>query len=348
MTNQRTQAIPIYQKLFDYYKEKIINQEFHPGSRIDSINDIQRTHQVSRETAKTVLKKLSEDGLIIQRPGKGSFVVDLGPRKKIWGIIVPFFSAQIEELINTIRFIAWQNKRRVEYYVDYNDWQEEIRIVGKMINQRYEAVIVVPTFQDEAQTAPFYRRLRTGGTLVSLIDHTMVGSFFPYVIQSYDLGVKRATDYLLEKTTGTIGFVKNSIWLRENTVQEMMQETFWNMVSQHDPTRKKIMIEDIYALSRKFVREENLAGFFCCDDTAAVRILGRLNAWEIKVPEQVALVSYGNTDLARFFTPAITAIDPHHTEMVEILTKIIKKHLSGNDVSFCQYVLQPDLVIRET
>lgn len=348
MTQPHSQATPIYQTLFDYYHEKIINQEYLPGSRIDSINDIQRTHRVSRETAKLVLKKLFDEGLIIQQPGKGSFVADLGPRKKIWGMIVPFFSAQIEELINTLRQIALQHRRVLEYFVDYSDWQEEINLVGRMINQRYEAIIIVPTFQDEPQTAPFYRRIQSGGTLVALIDHTVVGSFFPYVIQSYDLGVKRAADYLLDKCRGNLAFVKNCTWLKRNTVQEVMEETFRNMIAQHDPARQTIIIEDLYTLSAEFISKANLGGFFCCDDTAAVRILGRLKTWGISVPERAALVSYGNTDLARFFTPAITSVNPHHGEMGEILSRIITQHVQHKDVSLCQYVLQPDLIVRET
>jgi len=348
MKNNNEQFVPIYQKLFELYKDKIVNQEFLPGSRIDSINELQSLHGVSRETAKIVLKKLSDEGLILQKPGMGSFVVDLGPRKKIWGVIVPFFSAQIEELINCLQQVASARARVLEHFMDYNDWQQEIRLVGTMIKERYEAVIVVPTYYDENKTASFYKRLQAGGTVVTLIDHTMVGSFFSYVIQSYDLGVKRAVDYLLEKCNGALAFVKNHIWLKRNTVQEAMKETFWNMVARHDSTRKTIIIEDVHAISAELIQAMNLQGFFCCDDMDAVRIIGRLKSWGILIPQQATLVSYGNTDLARYFTPAITSIDPHYSEMAETIAKIIGKHLQGEDASLCQYVLQPDLIIRDT
>ncbi len=65
---------PLYQKLFILYGEAILTQEFAPGTRIDSITEIMKKHGVSRETAKLVLKKLSAEGLIIQKAGKGSFV----------------------------------------------------------------------------------------------------------------------------------------------------------------------------------------------------------------------------------------------------------------------------------
>jgi DNA-binding LacI/PurR family transcriptional regulator len=232
--------------------------------------------------------------------------------------------------------------------LDYNEWREEIHLVGTMINQRYEAVIVVPTYYDERKTASFYKRLHCGGTLVTLIDHTLVGSAFAYVIQSYDLGVKRAVDYLLAKCQGALAFVKNSVWLKQNTVQAVMKETFENIVTKNDPGRETIIIDDVHALTYQFIQEKKLQGFFCCDDIDAIRIIGRLKVWGIAVPEQAIIVSYGNTDLAQYFTPPITAINPYYAEMARITAEIIDRQQQGEDVSLYQYVLQPDLIIRAT
>ena len=63
--------VPIYKRLTDFYKSKIINQEYFPEQRIDSITRIMERHSVSRETAKLVLKKLIDEGLIISKAGKG-------------------------------------------------------------------------------------------------------------------------------------------------------------------------------------------------------------------------------------------------------------------------------------
>lgn len=343
---QNTAHIPIYQQLVDQYKQAILTQKLLPGTKIDSINEIQLRHKVSRETAKIVLKKLSAEGLIIQRPGKGSFISELGPRKKVWGVIVPFFSAQIEQLIHQLRFEVVQLGRKLEHFVDYNNWEEEIKLVGTMINERYEAVIVIPTF-DESKTSPFYKRLQTGRTVVTLLDHTMTGSSFTYVIQSYDLGVRRAVKYLLEKSSGTIAFVKNNIWLGRNMVQEVMEETFKHFL-QKDSHRKYCIIEDVNFINKEFIEENGIKGLFCCDDTDAIRVVGRLKEWDFQFSEHIALVSYGNTDLARYFTPAITSIDPHYTEMAAISTEIIRNHIKGIDVSLRQHVLQPELIIRDT
>lgn len=338
---------PIYKKLFERYKKAILTQKYRPGTQIDSINQMQKRYKVSRETAKIVLKMLAADGLIIQKAGKGSFVADLHPRKAIWGVIVPFFSAQIEKLIFELNRAAIKEKYRLEHYVSYNNWDEEINLVGNMINQCYQAIIVVPTF-DESKTADFYRHLVSGGTVVTFLGHTMSIAYFPYVIQSYDLGVKRAVDYLCKNSKGNLAFVKNDIWAGRNMIAELMEATFVDFVGYESPTRKAIILNNVHEMDREFLDQNRIDGIFCCDDMDAIRATGKLIEWDYTFPDDITLISYGNTDLARYFTPQISSIDSHYEEMVEKTVEIINARLNSEDVNCCQYVIQPDLIERQT
>lgn len=342
-----TPFIPIYKRLYETYKQAILTQQYHPGARIDSINKLIERHDVSRETAKLVLKMLADEGLIIQKAGLGSFVANLGPRKAVWGILVPFFSAMTEKLISSLKLEADKAQRKLDHFVYYNSWEEEIRLVGTMINQRYEAVIVIPTF-DETRTADFYRHLVSGGTVVTLLDHTMAGSYFTYAIQSYDLGVKRAVQYLTGRTNRNLAFLKNDVWTGRNMVQEFMEESFKEFVEQASPKRNALVLDHLVDLNPDLIKKQQIGGVFCCDDADAIRVLGRLRDWHFQVPEEFALISYGNTDLARYFTPRITSIDSHCEEMAARTADIIRKHTEGEDTSLCQFVIQPDLIERDT
>jgi GntR family transcriptional regulator of arabinose operon len=339
--------VPIYRQLYEIFRESILLQKIKPGSRISSITEIQKEYQVARETAKIVLNKLADDGLIVKKIGKGSFVADLGPTKKVWGVIVPFFSAYIENLLHFIRIKAEEQNRIIQHVVDYNNPYEEIRLVGNMINQRYEAVIVVPV-SDETKTADFYRNIVSGGTVVTLLDHTMAGSYFTYVIQSYDLGVKRAVSYLLSKTIKNIAFIKNEVWAGTNMVQELMEESFKNFVEKEGSSRVAYVLDHISHLSREYMDKERIGGIFCCDDMDAIRVIGKLKKEGIDTPGDVSVVSYGNTELASYFTPRITSIDCHPEEMAEKTVEIINSNINGTDTRFSQYILQPDIIIRDT
>ncbi len=347
MADQETIPSPIYKRLFEQYRQAIIGQEFPPGARIDSINELMQKHGISRETAKLVLKKLAEEGLIVRQVGRGSFVSDVGPRQGVWGVVVPHFSAQIMNLLTGLEDKAVRTGRMVEPFVSYNSWKEEIRLVGMLVRRQYEAVIVVPTF-DETETAPFYRNLDSGRSLVLLLDHTMAGSYFAYVIQSYDLGVQRAAQYLLGRSPAALAFVRNTAWTGRNLVQELMEATFKNAVQSVSPPVQALVVDKLHSLSAEWLKDNRINGIFCCDDLDAAGAVGRLKEWGIRVPEEVSVIGYGNTELMRYFTPPITAIDGHALEMAEKTADIIFLHASGQDVHRQQHVILPTLVVRET
>ncbi len=337
---------PIHQKLFDEYREAIVAKTLMPGARIHSLSEIQKKHRVSRETAKLVLRRLKAQGYIVQRRGKGSFVAGVDKRRKAWLVVLPFYSAQYEELLQQLARKAAEAGRELSHILDHNRWDEEIRVVGSAIREGYEAVIVIPTL-DEARTAPFYARLSPGETFVALIDHTLTGSYFPYVIQSYDLGIQRGMQHLIDLGCRRIALVKNSLWSRDNRLQNLIEETFGEIAAGLG-SKDALVFEGPSNFSREQIDSRRIDGIFCLDDADAIRLIGRLRAEGIRFPEDIRLVSYGNTELARYFTPAITSVDPHNEAMALQAAEILARHLRGEDTKLLQFVVQPDIVVRTT
>jgi DNA-binding LacI/PurR family transcriptional regulator len=336
---------PIYQRLFEYYKSKIIVQEYAPGQQVDSINKMMARHNISRETAKLILKMLTSEKLVYSKAGKGSFVAPFVNTKKEWGMVIPFYSSNIEQLINYLDQEAQIRERKLTYFIDYNNPEEEMRIVGSMINEGFEAVIIVPNY-NESLTAEFYRRLIPGNTCVVLVDNTMSGSYFKYVVQSYDLGVKRAVDYLTLKTQNNLLLVKNDSWKGRNMLYELMENTFFNLINEKYPKRKAYAISNLKQFSKELIVQNNIGGILCCSDTDAIRVIGRLKKWQIAIPETVSIVSYGNTELTEHFSPAITVIDCLYQEMALQTARLIEKgKLAG---PYEQHIIQPLLIERET
>ena len=340
-----TSFVPLYRKLFDYYKGKIVAQEVKPGHQIDSITRIMQKHKVSRETAKLVLKMLIDERLIISRAGKGSYVAPLANTKRIWGMVLPFYSSNMEQLINFLGDEAQKNGRQLTYFFGYNNPEEEMRLVGTMIMEGYEAVIVVPN-NDESLTAEFYRKLFVGNTMVVLVDNTMSGSYFRYVIQSYDLGVKRAIDYLADITRNNLLLVKNETWKGRNLLYEFMEQTFTNIISANYPNRKVFVISNLNEFSPEYIYKNTIGGMLCCSDTDAVRVIGRLQKQHICIPEEISIVSYGNTELTEFFNPAITVIDCGYKDMAAQTAGLIQKGKQAGP--FEQHIILPKLIVRNT
>lgn len=339
--------VPIYKQLLEKYKEDIISGRLSPGDRIDSISTIQKKHSVARETAKRVLSLLAKEGYIFQLRGKGSFVADLGPKKKVWGLVFPFYSIQYEDLINELYHRASEVGREVHAFCDYNNCEEEIRIVERMLKERYEAVAVIPTL-DESRTWSFYSDLLPHYPKLVLLDHTMTSNDFSFVVQSYDLGVARAINYLLSRQSGGVAFIENEVWAGRNMVLELMRWTYMELMRTRRPDHEIVILPRANMVNANEFREKNITGIFCCDDTSAIQTIGRLKSQGAAIPGEFHIVSYGNTDLSRFFTPAISSVDPHNAEMAAILTDFLKDPLSDNPERKLQHVISPELVLRDT
>lgn len=336
--------IPIYQKLFEFYQKGILSQKFKPGSRIDSINRMMERHQVSRETAKRVLHMLIQEQLVVTKAGKGTFVRINSKKIRAWGVVVPFYSSNIEKLIVLLQHEAKNLGRSFQYYLHYNNADEEIRIVSTLIQSGLEAVIIVPNY-NETQTSEFYRNLIPGHTKIVLADNTMAGSYFNYVIQSYDLGVKRVVDYLGEGTEGNFLLLNSEMWQGKNLVFDLVRDTFRVLVADKYYDRFLFVSNHINALTPDYLHENNITGVLSLSDTESIRLLGRLKLWGFKVPSDISVVSYGNTELTQYSTPAITAIDSNYPKMAsDIAQQIVNKQKRQHN----QVVLQPKLIIRHT
>lgn len=334
--------IPIYERLFENYRDDIFSRKILPGDRIDSITELQSKHRVSRETAKKVLEMLAKEGLILQKAGKGSFVNDLSPKKKIWGVILPLYSLQYEELLKQIINMAASNDREVRHFCAYNNWKEEIRLVGTMLAEKYDKILIVPT-QYEELTKSFYKRVSATERNIVLVDHAKPNNPFSCSVQNYQLGVEQAMKYLLDKNNGRVAYIKNSTWGERNLVQKLMEERYSRYLKENGCGIKPLVLCQGERLPGKLLKSEGVTGLLCEDDICAIQCLGSLKDQGMSVPGDFNLVSYGNTDLAEYFTPAITSIDPHRQKVADGILKIF-----ANESDVIQFFIEPELIVRET
>lgn len=70
----RDSATPLYIQLEEILRGKILRGEWLPGHRVPSENELNRTYGLSRMTARGVLTRLVNDGLVFRVPGKGTYV----------------------------------------------------------------------------------------------------------------------------------------------------------------------------------------------------------------------------------------------------------------------------------
>ena len=90
---------PLYRRIYNHLLEGISSGRYKAGARLPSENELCETFKVSRITSKRALELLADQGYILRRTGKGSYVIgspnsetrDASPPGTI-GFILPDFS----------------------------------------------------------------------------------------------------------------------------------------------------------------------------------------------------------------------------------------------------------------
>ena len=70
----RTSLIPLYHQLYEILRAKIDNGDWNPGDMIPPESELQKHYEVSQITVRKALNTLVDQGLIVRRRGKGTFL----------------------------------------------------------------------------------------------------------------------------------------------------------------------------------------------------------------------------------------------------------------------------------
>lgn len=71
---KRSSSEPMYQQISNFLRKKIKEGIYKEGTKIPTETELMEKFNVSRTTVRLALKEIIDDGLIIRKPGKGTFV----------------------------------------------------------------------------------------------------------------------------------------------------------------------------------------------------------------------------------------------------------------------------------
>jgi DNA-binding GntR family transcriptional regulator len=74
---------PKYHWIADQIRERILSGELGEGERLPGEADLMETYEVSRNTVRLALKRLTDEGLVVADQGRGTFVRE-SPKPFVW------------------------------------------------------------------------------------------------------------------------------------------------------------------------------------------------------------------------------------------------------------------------
>lgn len=141
---------------------------------------------------------------------------------------------------------------------------------------------------------------------------------FDAVKPNMDSFVTQMVDYFVNKGHKSIGFIGGSD-RNIDTGEPSMDVREWSfrqstsyyqcMKEEYILISNKFTVEDGYRLGKELLQKDSIPSALCiASDTLAVGVLQALNEGGIQVPDQVALFSINDVNIAKYMSPPLTTI----------------------------------------
>ncbi|RAR43080.1 substrate-binding domain-containing protein [Paenibacillus sp. MDMC362] len=186
-------AKPMYEQIFNEMKRKISTHIFRIGDKVPSEKELADEYGVSRITSKKALDMLAAEGVIVRKPGKGSFVADpdeplaqketisseggvvrAASQEKMIGLVITDFSSSYgTRLVYSMEQYSRENDCFLVLRRTFGDQDNEELSIQKLRNLGVNGLIVFPA-QGEYFNAEILKLVIARFPLV-LIDRKLKG-----------------------------------------------------------------------------------------------------------------------------------------------------------------------------
>ena len=158
-----------------------------------------------------------------------------------------------------------------------------------------------------------------------------------------------ATEHLIRLGHERIGFVGTD-WNTNNLGSDkgkgyLLAMQKHGLTPQHLPG-KTGFLEPAYQLGKNLASEPFTA-LVCRSDYAAVGIYRGLQESGLRVPEDVAVVGFGNIEVGAYMTPALTTLATPREAIAEAVMELMLEQLEGQEEPR-QITLETPLIVRES
>lgn len=314
-----------YQELIDYVYNLIDDGTLKSGDRLFSENELSAMFHISRQTVRRAIGELEENGVVKRIRGSGTYIGDnrqenLKKRNRIAVVTTYVDSYIFPKTIQGIEKVLSEHGYFVQIAFTNNTLEREKSVLEDMISQDDVAGVIVEGTKSGLPNPNLflYRKLMKRRIPILFFNTFYPELDVPHVsLNDVEAGSK-AVQFLIEKGHKDIG----AILKLDDGQGRLRYLGYLNaMEAAGIPVKDSRMIwidtEESRQLSlcmdRILSRLEGCSAVLCYNDQVAFQLIHLLRERKIAIPEQLAVISIDDSDLARHSEVPITSL-PHPKE----------------------------------
>ena len=316
-----------------------------PSAVSKALNNHPRISEKTKSSVQQVAKNLNYQPNYLAsalRRGKSNLV----------GVIIPransnFFSAVLESVEN----ILHEKGYNIIISQSYESFEKECRNIDALLFTQVDGVIA--SLANETKDFSAYEKIKAKGIPLVLFDRGENDLGVDYIgIDDYESS-HMVVDHLVSQHCKRIAHIggyshtrifKNRIRGYRDALQKHKLPLDENLIYECNLTKKngRSVMEEILLL------ENRPDAVYVAGDYAALGALEVLKEKEIKVPEEIAIVGFGNEPFTSLVTPSITTIEQHSTEIGRLTAEAFLRRIDEGDKppSLNKIILEAELVVR--
>lgn len=168
------------------------------------------------------------------------------------------------------------------------------------------------------------------------------------VIDNFYCGYQ-ITNLLIKKGHSEIGFVGNIY--STSSIQDRFLGYYRSLLEHKISLNYDYIVSDRNEegqLIELKLLDKMPTAFICNNDQVAYYFINMLKEHNIRVPEDCSIVAFDNTIFSTIATPAITTVDTHVEELVDVVSKVIIKKITVPNKTYNRILVKGSIIERNS
>jgi len=352
----KRKPIPLYRQLKESLKEKILSQELFPNQVIPSLQELTSTLEVSKITVRQAIRELTQEELLITVPGKGTFVAE--PKVNVSrlfsiAMLIPETTNFFAPLIQGVEDFAQEKG----YHLIICNTEYNVKKTAKYVSEfeernNIDGIISAPPREGGQVLMDYIKHLRKHPfVLIEVAMEQVEGLEVDCVCMDSYAGAYQAVSHLIKLGHKRIAYMGTN--LRDYfTDNERLNGYRDALVDSGLPFDASLVLNiggtKYFQMIKNFLLEQKPTAMFSFNDNQAREVFDVAKAVGLKVPHDLSLVGYDDTEVAKYLEVPLTTVSPPKYEMGKKAAWILIDKVEGKAKDCQQILLEPTLVFRQS
>lgn len=301
---------------------------------------------VSNEARERVLKVIKETGYIPSQQAKSLRTKET----KVVGVILPKISTETSsKVVSGIDKVLSEHGYQILLAITNLQVEKEIEYLKLLANRQVDGIILVAT-NVQQELVEEIQKLR--------VPFIVIGQNMPGVPSVYYddyQAAKFLTQTVINKGKKKIAYI--GVHETDQAVGVLRKKGYIDALKEnHIPVNEKwieigsFRLESGYECMKKIIQnnEDLPEAVFAATDRIAIGAMSYLNEKNIRIPEDIKIVSIGASELSKYSSPKLTTIDYENEKAGKAGAEILYKKMKQESVETDKIVLNYRLIIGNT